>query len=61
MPLKQCDYQGNYVDTIYTQAELNAAVKKLEDALEEIKQKYLHGCMPADAMYQIAEKALKGE
>lgn len=39
---------------------LQAENERLLEALEEIKEKYLHGCMPADAMYQIAVKALKG-
>ena len=37
----------------------DAEINKLKEALEEIKQKYIHGCMPADAMYQIANEAVR--
>lgn len=46
MPLKQYDSKGNYVDTIYTQAELDQAVQDERDKnikiFESVRSKYTY-------------------
>ena len=57
-----CVNSINATDVIYIRHDVHLVKnKELRDALEEIKQKYIDGCMPADAMYQIAVEATKDD
>lgn len=57
--LKRCFRDGYIAGYKACYKSRDEEIKKLKEALKEVIQKYIDGCMPADSMYQIAKKALK--